>query len=60
MDKDNKNNYLFVDDMAKINDPIPEEILKSMPPSKGKIVYGMRGTFNTKDFERIIGGLKDV
>lgn len=59
MNKDNKNNYLFVDDLAGINDPILEEILKSVPPPKGKIACGMRGTFNIKDFERIAGGLND-
>lgn len=59
-DKDYKNRYLFVDDLIEIGEPIPEEILKSMPPIKVKVISGTLGTFNIKDFGRITGGLKDV
>lgn len=36
------------------------ETLKTMPPTKGKVISGTLGTFNIKDFDRIAGGLKDV
>ena len=57
-DKDYKNRYLFVDDLFGVGEPIPEELLKSMPPIKGKVISGTFGIFNIKDFERIAGGLK--
>lgn len=60
MDMDYKGGYLLVDDIVEESEPIPEEILKSMPLIKGKTVSGTIGTFNIKDFERIAGGLKDV
>lgn len=53
------NDYLFVDDMLDINEkPIPKELLENMQiPQRGKVI---RGTFSTSEFEKILGGLKDV
>lgn len=59
-DKDYKSGYLFVDDLIGVGEPIPEELLKTMPPTKGKVISGTFGTFNIKDFDRIVGRLKDV
>lgn len=58
--KDYKGSYLFIDDLVGVGEPIPEELLESMPPIKGKTSSGTFGTFNVKDFERNAGGLKDV
>lgn len=58
--KDYKSGYLFLDDLVGVGEPIPEEVLKSMPSVKGKVISGTLETFNIKDFERVTGGLKDV
>lgn len=58
--KDCKSNYLFADDMIGVGEPIPEELLKSMLPIKGKAIIGILGAFNINDFDRIAGGLENV
>ena len=60
MNKDYKSGYLFVDDLVGIGEPIPEELLKTMPSIKGKVSSGILVKANIKDFERVAGGLKDV
>lgn len=60
VNKEYKSGYLFVDDLAGAGKPIPEELLKSMPPIKGKVSSGILVKANIKDFERIAGKLKDV
>lgn len=57
-----ENNYLFVDDMLDINEkPIPKESLENMPaPQRGKVISGTFGTFRASEFEKNVGGLKDV
>ena len=60
MDRNYKNRYLFVDDMSDENKSVPDEILESILPEKGKVIIGTIGTFNIKNFEGIAGRLKDV
>lgn len=59
---ENKNNYLFVDDMLYINEKqISKESLEKYPiPQKGKVSSGTFGVFNIKDFERAVERFKDV
>ena len=56
------NDYLFVNDVLDINEkPIAKELLENMPiPKRGKVISGTFGTFSIKEFEKILGGLKDV
>lgn len=60
VNKEYKNGYLLVDDLVGVGEPIPEGLLKSMPPIKGKVSIGILVKANIKDFERVTGGLKDV
>lgn len=60
MDKETKGDYLFVDDLVGVGEPIPEELLKSMQSRKGKVSSGILVKANIKDFEKITGRLKDV
>ncbi len=57
-----KNNYLYVNDILDTDEkPIPKELLENMPiPQRGKVFSVTFGRFNSKEFEKISGGLKDV
>lgn len=57
--KPEKSGCLICDDLLNTGiDPIPKELLENMPvPQRGKVISG---TFSTKEFEKISGGLKDV
>lgn len=59
---ENKNGYLFVDDILETDTKlVTKEFLEKYPiPQKGKLISGTFGTFNIKDFERIVGRLKYV
>lgn len=57
-----KSGYLICDDLLDTGlEPIPKELLENMPtPQRGKVIGGTFGTFSTKEFEKVAGGLKDV
>lgn len=60
--KPEKSGSLICDDLLDIDlEPIPKESLENMPiPQRGKVISGTFGTFSIKEFEKILGGLKDV
>lgn len=49
-----ENNYLLVDDEKGTGQLIPDKILNSIPPIKGKVKTGTLGTFNIKDYKWIL------
>ena len=60
--KPEKSGCLICDDLLDIGlESIPKELLENMPiPQKGKAISGTFGTFSTKEFEKVAGGMKDV
>ena len=60
--KPEKSGCLICDDLLNIgSEPIPKELLENMPiPQKGKVISGIFGMFSIKEFEKNVGGLKDV
>lgn len=60
--KPEKTGCLICDDLLNIGlEPIPKEFLENMPaPQRGKVISGTFGTFSTKEFEKVAGGLKGV
>ena len=60
--KPEKSGCLICDDLINIGSkPIPKELLENMPiPQRGKVISGTFETFNIKEFEKVLGGLKDV
>lgn len=57
-----KSGCLICDDLIGTDlEPIAKELLENMPvPQRGKVISGTFGTFRTKKFEKVAGGLKDV
>lgn len=60
--KPEKSGCLICDDLINADtEPIPKEYLENMPiPQRGNVISGTFGTFNMKEFEKAVGGLKDV
>lgn len=60
--KPEKSGCSICDDLLDIGlEPIPKELLENMPaPQKGKVISGTFGTFRASEFEKNVGGLKDV
>ena len=57
-----KSGCLICDDLLNADMKlIPKEHLENMPvPQKGSVIRGTFGTFSTREFEKVVGGLKDV
>lgn len=60
--KPEKSGYLICDDLLYIGlEPIPKELLENMPaPQRGNVTSGTFGTFRASEFEKNVGGLKNV
>lgn len=60
--KPEKSGCLICDDLLNADtEPIAKELLENMPtPQRGKVISGTFRTFSIKEFEKILGGLKDV
>lgn len=60
--KPEKSGCLICDDLLNANtEPIEKEYLENMTiPQRGNVISGTFGTFSTKEFEKVVGGLKDV
>ncbi|MCI9136671.1 MAG: hypothetical protein HFH48_03760 [Lachnospiraceae bacterium] len=60
--KPEKYGYLICDDLLNADiEPMPKELLENMPiPQRGKVFSVTFGRFNSKEFEKISGGLKYV
>lgn len=60
--KPEKSGCLICDDLIGTDlEPIAKELLENMPvPQRGKVFSVTFGRFNSKEFEKISGGLKDV
>lgn len=62
---ENQNGYIFTDDLqSPVSDFVSEQFMKQIlaikPNKRGKVISGTFGVFNIKDFESILGRLKDV
>lgn len=53
---------LICDDLLNTDtEPIPKELIENMPvKQRGEVISGTFGTFSTKEFEKVAGGMKDV
>lgn len=60
--KTEKSGCLICDDFLDTGlESIPKELLENMPdPQRRKVISGTFGTFNIKELEKVVGGLKDV
>lgn len=60
--KPEKSGCLICDDLIGTDlESIAKELLESMQiPQEGNVISRTFGTFSTKEFEKILGGLKDV
>ena len=60
--KPEKSGCLICDDLLDIGlESIAKEHLENMPvPQRGKVISGTFGTFSTREFEKVAGGMKDV
>lgn len=60
--KPEKSDCLIFDDLLNAGmEPIAKELLENMPvPQRGKVISGTFGTFSTREFKKVAGGMKDV
>lgn len=60
--KPEKSSCLICDDLLNADtEPIAKEYLENMMISqRGNVVSGTFGVFGIKEFEKVVGGLKDV
>ncbi|EOS48284.1 hypothetical protein C810_01374 [Lachnospiraceae bacterium A2] len=60
--KPEKSGYLICDDLLDTGlEPIPKELLENMPaPQRGNVISGTFGMFRASEFEKNVGGLKNV